>query len=39
MNWMTFFKFCFFLDPICKWAVINNELLTEYVAPIIALIF
>lgn len=39
MNWMTFFKICFFFDPICRWAVENAELLTEYIAPIIALNF
>lgn len=39
MNWINFFKVCFFLDPIFKWAVANAELLTEYINPIIALNF
>ena len=38
MNWIKFFKMCFFFDPICKWAVVNAELITEYINPIIAML-
>ena len=38
MNWIKFFKMCFLFDPIFKWAVVNAELITEYINPIIAML-
>ena len=35
MNWIKFFELCFVADAFCRWALINTELLIEYINPLI----